>query len=287
MLHSSTFAIMFHSISHKGIHWEYETFGSGAEIMLAFHGFGNHSSDFRVFGNSLGRKYKIFSFNLPYHGNSRMDVREGRISVSGKELNELFQQFLHQNDVSKFSLMGYSLGGKIALQLIEFFPARVNSVFLFAPDGIRNNWSNGVVTRTQFGKTVYQRIIHDPTRFLRFVKRLERLKLVHEKLSDFLHISLDTHEKRQQVWDVWMCFRDIKPDIRKIQKIINENNIAIHLFFGKYDRIIPPSIGMSFIKALKNKNSLHIVDMGHVMIREKMNEILLTIISVDDSSTTK
>ncbi len=261
-------------ISHKGFHWEYEFFGSGEENLLAFHGFGNHASDFKVFESSLGKKYKIISFNLPYHGNSTIDENTADTSISKSELKELFQLFLHQHQITKFSLMGYSLGGKIVLQLIELFPDQINTVFLFAPDGIRNAWSNGFVTRNKIGKGIYQRIINDPSRFLRFVTMLKGMNLIHEKLSDFLHNSLNTREKRQQVWDVWMCFRDIIPDIQNIQNIINQHNISIHLYFGKYDRIIPPSIGESFVSRLKNKTGLHVIEMGHVMVREKMNEFL-------------
>ena len=104
------------------------------------------------------------------------------------------------------------------------------------------------------------------------------MNLIHEKLSDFLHNSLNTREKRQQVWDVWMCFRDIVPNIPNVQSIINQHDISIHLYFGKYDRIIPPEIGESFVKGLKNKSGLHVVEMGHVMVREKMNEVLKSMV---------
>ena len=176
-------------------------------------------------------------------------------------------------------MMGYSLGGKIVLQLIELFPGRINSVFLFAPDGIKNSWSSGFVTRNKAGKMIYRLIIHDPSRFFRFVKMLKDMNLVHEKLSEFLYNSLSTPEKRQQVWDVWICFRDIIPDIKNIQNIIDRDRISIHLFFGKYDRIIPPSIGESFIRRLKNKNVLHVVEMGHVMVKAKLNEYLLSTVN--------
>jgi pimeloyl-ACP methyl ester carboxylesterase len=270
--------LLNHFISYKGFHWEYETFGKGEEILLAFHGFGNQSSDFKVFEASLGHKFRIISFNLPYHGNSYLDENVAGKTMSKNELRNLFTEFIHQQRIKKFSLMGYSLGGKIALQLLEFFPDQVASIFLFAPDGIRNNWSNGFVTRNRFGKKIYQRIIDDPSRFLRFVKMLKSMNLVHEKLSEFLHNSLSSREKRQQVWDVWMCFRDIKPGISKIQQIINQHNIDIHLFFGMYDQIIPPAIGKVFVRKIKKPDVLHVVEMGHIMVREKMNKYLAKIL---------
>ena len=269
---------MTNFISINSSRWEYETFGSGNEILLAFHGFGNSRSDFKIFESSLGKKYKIISFDLPYHGKSSIDKSVVNKTISKNELKELFEEFLNRQQIKKFSVMGYSLGGKIALQLIEFFPKQINGAFLFAPDGIRNNWSNGFVTKSKIGKKIYKRIIDDPSRFFKLVKTLKSINIINPKISDFLHHSLATQEKRKQVWDVWVYFRDILPNIKKIQDIINENNISVHLFFGKYDTIIPPSIGKGFISQLKNKNALHIVDMGHVMIREKMNAYLLKIL---------
>ncbi len=270
---------MNHFISHKGFHWEYEMFGHGDEMLLAFHGFGNHASDFETLEPALGKRYKIISFNLPYHGTSRIDDHILRRTISKDVLKELFQLFLHQHRVEKFSLMGYSLGGKIVLQLTEFFPEQVNAVFLFAPDGIRYTWSNGFVTRNAIGKRLYQRVIKNPTRFFNLVKMLQSMNLIHEKISDFLQNSLDTKEKRQLVWDVWICFRDIKPNISKIQELINEHGIRMHLFFGKYDRIVPPAIGRRFAKRLKDKHCLHVVDLGHNLIREKMNLYLQEILN--------
>ena len=77
-------------ISHNGFNWEYEKFGSGKEILLAFHGFGNHSSDFRILERSLGKKYTIISFNLPYHGASYIDESRADKTISKEDLKKLF-----------------------------------------------------------------------------------------------------------------------------------------------------------------------------------------------------
>lgn len=273
---------MSHFLSYKGFHWEYEVFGSGKETMFAFHGFGNNSSDFRILESSIGKKYNVISFSLPFHGNSRVDESAPMKTISKDTLKAMFRLFLDQHPTENFSLMGYSLGGKIALQLIELFPEKIKTVILFAPDGIRNNWSNGFVTKYGTGKKIFQGIIQDPSRFFRLVRMLQRINLVHDKLSDFLQNSLDTRKKRQLVWDVWMCFREIKPNISKIQNLINKNKIHVHLFFGKYDKVIPPSIGEQFVKKLSDKNCLHIVDMGHNLVKEKMNNYLLLVKEIVD-----
>jgi hypothetical protein len=63
-----------------------------------------------------------------------------------------------------------------------------------------------------------------------------------------------------------------------IQHIINKKNINIHLFFGKYDTIIPPAIGQKFVRGLDNKNALHILESGHNIFRERVNKELLRVL---------
>src|SRR2546430_8395975 len=56
--------------------------------------------------------------------------RSKELYYTKKEFRELFEKFLSEQSIKRFSLMGFSLGGKIALQLLELFPDRVNTVLL-------------------------------------------------------------------------------------------------------------------------------------------------------------
>jgi pimeloyl-ACP methyl ester carboxylesterase len=111
-------------ISFNGFHWGYECYGEGAEILLAFHGFGNAASDFKALIPSLGKKYKIVAFNLPYHGNSTIDASVAIKSVSKDHLAELTERILRIMGAEKFSLIGYSLGGKMFYSSLSFFHKR-------------------------------------------------------------------------------------------------------------------------------------------------------------------
>jgi len=258
-------------ISINGFLWEYETYGEGSERLLAFHGFGNAASDFKALLPSLGKRYKIIAFNLPYHGNSTIDASVALKSVSKDHLRELTEKVLRTMGTEKFSLMGYSLGGKIVLQLIELFPTQVQDAYLIAPDGIELNFSNAIVTRSMLGKMLYGRIIKDPSGLFRLIKLAEKSGLLNKKLATFVRDSLSTRPKRQMVWDVWMCFRDIRPSVKNVQRLVNENGIRMHLLFGKYDRIIPPSIGEKFMQGISGNHTLHIVETGHNLVKEKLN----------------
>src|SRR5689334_12940171 len=116
--------------SFSGIDLEYEEYGSGALPLLAFHGFGNSGELFRVLEPSLGKKYRILAFNLPGHGESRLDAITAKRGISKEQLKNYFTHFLEGIKAEHFSLIGFSIGGKIALVLTELFQDRIKDLIL-------------------------------------------------------------------------------------------------------------------------------------------------------------
>ena len=256
-------------LSYKGFRWEYEIFGNGPELMLAFHGFGNRASDFRVFAPVLEAKYTVLSFDLPFHGHSGPKAGHEQAFVSPQDLAGLAEAAAASKGHRRFSVMGYSLGGKIALQLVQSLPERIDAVLLFAPDGLKVSLTNAFVARSVIGQMLYRRIMRDPVWFFRLLQLMHSAGIVDAKIHDFIRESLSTQERREMVWNVWRCFRDIRPSASRIRQAVERHPIRLHLFFGAYDKIIPPSIGKSFVRELGQPGALHVVESGHKLIREK------------------
>ena len=261
-------------LSYKGFRWEYEMFGKGPDLMLAFHGFGNRASDFRVFAPVLEEKYTVLSFDLPYHGHSGPEAGHEEAFVSPQDLAGLAEAAAERTGHRRFSVMGYSLGGKIALQLLQSVPERLDRVLLFAPDGLKVSLTNAFVARSVIGQMLYRRVMHDPVWFFRLLQLMHAAGVVDTKIHDFIRESLSTPQRREMVWNVWRCFRDIRPSAQRVRQAIERHPIRLHLFFGAYDKIIPPSIGKNFVSELKQPKALHIVESGHQLIREKTNSAL-------------
>ena len=68
------------------------------------------------------------------------DLTAKNISYTNDDLKQLFEKFFEEQSIKNISLMGFSLGGKIALQLIELFPYNINSVFYLHPDGSQDKF---------------------------------------------------------------------------------------------------------------------------------------------------
>lgn len=258
-------------VRYKNFVLEYEIFGSGTEALIAFHGYGRSASDFKLFESSLGKKYRIYSFNLLYHGNSRIENPQPLCSFEQSDLQAIVDRCLIENHIQSFSLMGYSLGAKFALLCVEMFPGKINSLLLFAPDGLKSNWLYQFASQTRLGRRVCKRVVKDANLLFLVMKTLRNLKLINDRIYRFVEFHMETREKRQMVCDVWLVFRNLKPDKVRIRKLINRYHISSRFIFGKYDLVIPPRIGEHFCRGLNDPQALLIVEMGHKLINEEMS----------------
>jgi pimeloyl-ACP methyl ester carboxylesterase len=254
---------------------EYAKFGAGKSVLLAFHGFGRHFSDFEILVPSMGKLFTIYAINIFHHGNSAYPQnRIEKNTLKKEELAELFNQFFKANQIDRFSLIGYSLGGKVALTIAEYFAARLDHLILVAPDGIYINKWYKFAAINPLGRRLARWTMNHPKPFFKFADFLKWSKIVPPHLHRFAYIHFDTLEKRQLVYKVWMTFRRIDPDIAKIQELLNEHEVNTILVFGKFDRVIPPQIGERFVSKLKQENALHIMEAGHILLKEDLGILL-------------
>ncbi len=257
----------------------FQVIGNGTQTMLAFHGFGRDGTDFKTLEPSLGNDFTIISFDLFHHGTSEIKKNNEGTEFNAADLKELINQYLLIHHTERFSLLAYSLGGRISLQLIELFGDKIDTVLLFAPDGLKYSLMYHFITKTKLGKTMFKQFITTPGLFFFLLKLLNKTGIVKNSVFKFLNLQLDTQTKRQRVFDTHLFFRNIHPDLEHVKAIINTKPIKLHLFFGRHDTIIPPRYGKVFMKGINDKRALHILDSGHHLIKDSANEVLKKILN--------
>lgn len=254
---------------------EYITIGTGKKKLIAFHGFGRTANDYETFEKSLGKEYTIYSFNLFGHGNSVYpEDRIAKNTLSEVELKELFNKFLITQEISKFDLMGYSLGGKIALLLTQFYPDRINKLWLLAPDGIKKNFWYHFASNTSIGQKMYRKVLNNPAIFFSIVNQLNKFRLLNDKIKKFALQNMETREKRQLVYDIWMIFRKTNPNMKSVINLISDYDIEVFQFYGKYDKVIPTKTGKSFARKINQEKNLRILNAGHVLISPQTDKVI-------------
>src|ERR1700741_969757 len=113
--------------------------GSGKHPVFCLHGYGETTDSFKFLESGLPGSFQLIAIDLPFHGNT--DWKEG-LNFSIFDLVEIIDGILQQQKIEgqQFSLIGYSMGGRVALHLIQQIPERIKKVVLLAPDGMKVNF---------------------------------------------------------------------------------------------------------------------------------------------------
>lgn len=237
----------------------YVRMGTGRKVLLAFHGYGNDASLFIPFRSHLEQEYTIVSIDLPYHG--RSEWADG-IPLSKARLVLLVDILKEEFNVDKVSLMGYSLGGRVCLTVVEQIPASVDKVLLIASDGLVVNKFYYTVTRTKLGSKVFRFILDKPSRYVGFIEWLKDRKWIDASRYRFIMHHLRDEVNREFLLNVWPSLSPLIPNIRRLKKNIANFEIPVFIFMGRHDRVLPPALAERFKKGVDNIQ-LHILDKGH------------------------
>ncbi len=239
--------------------------------MLAFHGYGQSSAYYLPMETAVGGDYTIYAFDLFFHGKS--SLHKAVTPLTKPYLQRMISIFLQEQQIQRFSVVGFSMGGKFALTLVEGFAERINELFLIAPDGIKTSFWYNIATYPGWLQQLFKRTVVKPGAFFRLLNVLDRYDMVHKGLIRFAYYQMDSTEKRLRVYRSWIGLRDLNFDIRQIVKLLNQNQIAVTMFLGEYDEVISPKRVGVFVKAL-DKGKLVILKSGHSYLLQKVAELL-------------
>ncbi|CAN5655229.1 hypothetical protein BH10BAC2_BH10BAC2_01110 [soil metagenome] len=257
-----------HFIAYKTSSICFSIIGSGPAVIICLHGFGENGTSFGVLEKSLGKNYRLLCLDLPFHGQTEWN--EG-LSVSREELVDIIILVLEKAGFKKeknFSLLAYSLGGRIALQLVQIIPERIERLVLLAPDGLRINFWYWLGTQTYSGNKLFDVTMQNPAWFFAMTNFANKIGLLNKSIIKFVHYYLDDAGLRLLLYMRWTALRKFKPDLAVVRKTISANKIPTRLVFGSYDRIILHKRSDVF-KTDKANVKVVVLQAGHQLLKGK------------------
>jgi pimeloyl-ACP methyl ester carboxylesterase len=265
-------------LSYKASQISYIRFGIGSRLAFCFHGYGEEAGSFSFLEKYAGNEYTFFSIDLPLHG--KAEWNEGFICTINdiQQIIEAIQRENNQQPATgnqQLSLIGYSLGGRVALSLYEKMPSQIERLVLLAPDGLKVNFWYWLSTQTWAGNKVFAFTMKHPEWFFGFLKLLNKLKLVNASIFKFVNYYIGEKEVRRLLYVRWTTLRKIKPDLKQVKSLIRSNKTKVRLIYGKHDRIILSSVGAKFKKGIEEHCTISVIHSGHQVLHEKhVQEIL-------------
>ncbi len=256
----------------------YIRFGTGPKLVFCFHGYGEDGTSFSFFEKYAGLQYSFFAMDLPFHGQT--EWADG-LSCTSSDLVMMIEKILQENSLRPavgnihFSLVGYSLGGRMALSIYEKIPSRIEKIILLAPDGLKVNFWYWLSTQTRIGTKLFSFTMKHPAWFFGLLKWLNKLKLVNASIFKFVNYYIGDETIRQLLYKRWTSLRKLKPDLNIIKSSVRDNKTPVRLIYGKHDRIILPARGEKFINGMEENGVLMIIPSGHQVLHEKHAQEIL------------
>ena len=250
-----------------GIHWNVSQFGQGPQYLIAFHGYGQDAQAFKHFSEISSDTYSILSIDLAFHGKHE-DFPKG--FLFNREYADIWLNALLKAIGQKtIGLIGYSIGGRIAMSMLEWFPNRISELILFAPDGLPVPKTYIFLTRTLLGQWIFKGFINSPRIAFSLIMMGEKLKVLSMKVADFYRTEILDASKRQQLFDTWMAYRSAVPSNNRLNKQLKGNSKHVMCILGLRDAVIKHAITRKHARKRFPDLKLIELDLGHNLLSNK------------------
>lgn len=121
----------------NGVNYHVETHGAGDPLVL-LHGFSGSGANWEVHVDTLAQHFRVVTVDLLGHGqtDSPADPARYRAERAAADLIAIFDAL----DLPRVNLLGYSMGGRLALYTALQYPARIDRLILeSASPGLRTD----------------------------------------------------------------------------------------------------------------------------------------------------
>lgn len=256
------------SITYRSSLFHYARYGHQGIPLLCFHGYGESSLAYDIPQLQLTDTHTLIAIDLPFHGKTVWNESQ---ACTPADLLLVLQQILDQIYGSTAVkplpiLLGFSLGGRIALSLYQQQPDLFQKIVLLAPDGLKVNPWYRLATQTRAGNRFFRYTMQKPGWFFGILKAANKLRLVNSSVFKFVNHYIGDPQVRELLYLRWTGLRKFRPDLQKIRKMIRLHRMPVRLVFGRFDRIILPGPGERFINGLGDQCRIRIIRSGHQVL---------------------
>jgi pimeloyl-ACP methyl ester carboxylesterase len=238
-----------------------------APVLLLLHGFGSSLQTWDHWATKLEAHYRVIRLDLPGFGLTGPSPLHD-YSESG-DLATLMH-FADKLGLSSFSIIGHSMGGKMAWGLAAAEPDRVKALVLMAPDGFPE--AKDIGTKPYAVPAVMGMMKFCLPKYL-VRKSIEPAFVDASALSDIL---VDRYYDMLRAPGVRAAilaranqtiYTDPVPRLKKI-------TAPTLLIWGEQDQMIPSSLAQRYASVLANSKTVLLPNLGH-LIQEEQPDIAL------------
>jgi 4,5:9,10-diseco-3-hydroxy-5,9,17-trioxoandrosta-1(10),2-diene-4-oate hydrolase len=229
--------------------------GNGPPVVLV-HGVTESALTFTELSASIAHFATVHAIDLPGHGFSDFP----REVASLEEMSRWVDAYMESAGLERTVVVGWSMGGGVALELAIRFPERVGALVLLGTIGavMPMPFSLGLLRWHGVGELMV-RLVESPT-FRR------------ELLRDTAHASFTRHEAAiDRYWDAW----NVRGRVRYLRRLLRTLDVAplearlgrvsakAILVHGEQDRLVPISVARTIAAKIPGSELRELRHTGH------------------------
>nr|WP_106780567.1 2-succinyl-6-hydroxy-2,4-cyclohexadiene-1-carboxylate synthase [Lysinibacillus timonensis] len=235
---------------------------SEQEVIVLLHGFTGTVSTWQPVVPHLPNDKKLIAIDLIGHGNTDAPSDVSRYSMEEqiKDLEEIFK-ILH---LESFMLIGYSMGGRVALSYACCYPNRVNQLILESTSpGLKTVQER--LNRKSSDHELANKI--EQNGLLAFVNDWENIPLFESqrKLTKEVQLAVRNERLSQREIGLANSLRGMGTGSQKeLWSQLHQINIPVYLITGELDEKFC-QIAQQMMAQLSNAHNIIVKDVGHAI----------------------
>lgn len=242
------------------------SWGKGERLIIALPGFSNPASLFESVGTALQDESTLVALDLPFHGNTQWQSEQ----YTRTDVQAWIQAILAQFEKDHFDWMGFSLGGRIILSMLDFFPQQLQGIHLIAPDGLatyRTFYPSLVPKFVRRGLS--HSIARHPNSWLRLAQRLHDWRLLDHFSLIYIEKQLKTSIQTDRLFKTWLSLPNFPVSARQSRRALLQRNLPLSLTLGTRDKFVNTDSIKRWSKLIPQVQ-LRVFDQGHQLVNHEL-----------------
>ncbi|UKJ08861.1 alpha/beta fold hydrolase [Solitalea lacus] len=223
--------------------------GTG-EVLVLLHGLMGALSNWEPVVNRFSGNYRVIIPVLPLY---EMPL----LTTGVKTLSKFLHKFVEHLKLNRFTLMGNSLGGHVALIYALNHPEHIKSLVLTGSSGLYENAMGASFPRRESYDYIKEKVaytFYDPA-------------MATKELVDEVFATVNDRNR------VIRILAMAKSAIRhNMEKDLDKISVPVSLIWGKNDKITPPDVAEEFHRLLPDSELNWIDKCGHAPMMEQPEE---------------
>lgn len=211
-------------------------FGQEEPLLIALHGFSDRGRMFEVMAKSLSGRFSLIALDLPFHGQTQWHKSD----FSKQDLLEIISKILEKEGKTRFSLLGFSFGARLAQGMLPELASKLDHLYLLSPDGIKTTGMGAAENTPMWVRRWLYRTFRHTNQGQALLRIGQKMHLFSPRILAFLSRNLSRPERIQRSFGCWLSMDSFANKKIEIQRIITEYRLPTDLVIGAEDPLLSP-----------------------------------------------